>query len=139
MVYEAQTAGLVLELRAAEGESVRVGAPIAFIGAPGERVASETRETVEVGIPAGRVVAEGRSENLRRGDGVPRPKASPLARRIAAERGVDLSAVTGSGPQGRVTRADVDRARVRSSPGLPPSPRRRLPPMAPRERRASIR
>ena len=90
VVYEAQTAGLVLELRAAEGESVRVGAPIALIGAPGERVASETRETAEVGIPAGRVVAEGRSENQHRGDGVPRPKASPLARRIAAERGVDL-------------------------------------------------
>jgi pyruvate dehydrogenase E2 component (dihydrolipoamide acetyltransferase) len=118
VVYEAQTAGLVLELRAAEGESVRVGAPIAFIGAPGESVASETRETVEVGIPAGGVVAEGRSENLHRGDGVPRPKASPLARRIAADRGVDLSAVTGSGPQGRVTRADVDRAAGAEQSGI---------------------
>jgi pyruvate dehydrogenase E2 component (dihydrolipoamide acetyltransferase) len=118
VVYEAQTAGLVLELRAAEGESVRVGAPIAFIGAPGERVASETRETVGVGIPSGGVVAEGRSENLHRGDGVPRPKASPLARRIAAERGVDLSAVTGSGPQGRVTRADVDRAAGAEQSGI---------------------
>jgi pyruvate dehydrogenase E2 component (dihydrolipoamide acetyltransferase) len=118
VVYEAQTAGLVLELRAADGESVRVGAPIALIGAPGERVASETRETVEVGIPAGGVVVEGRSENLHRGDGVPRPKASPLARRIAAERGVDLSAVTGSGPQGRVTRADVDRAAGAEQSGI---------------------
>jgi pyruvate dehydrogenase E2 component (dihydrolipoamide acetyltransferase) len=82
VVYEAQTAGVVLELRASEGESVRVGALIALLGEPGA--------AVEVTMRA------------------PRPKASPLARRIAAERGVDLSAIAGSGPHGRVTRADVD-------------------------------
>jgi pyruvate dehydrogenase E2 component (dihydrolipoamide acetyltransferase) len=46
----------------------------------------------------------------------PRPKASPLARRIAAERGVDLSAIAGSGPHGRVTRADVDAVASTSAP-----------------------
>ncbi|RDI64090.1 dihydrolipoamide acetyltransferase family protein [Nocardia pseudobrasiliensis] len=39
-----------------------------------------------------------------------RPKSSPLARRVAAELGVDLQAVTGTGPGGRITRQDVDRA-----------------------------
>ena len=72
VVYEAQAAGSVLELRASEGESVRVGALIALVGEPAA--------SVEVVVPA-----------------APRPKASPLARRVAAERGVDLSAVAGSG------------------------------------------
>jgi pyruvate dehydrogenase E2 component (dihydrolipoamide acetyltransferase) len=44
-----------------------------------------------------------------RGDGE-RVKASPLARRIAAEKGVDLSGVSGSGPNGRIVKADVDGA-----------------------------
>src|SRR5262249_22649647 len=45
----------------------------------------------------------------------PRVKASPVARRIAAELGVDLSSVKGTGPEGRVTETDV-RAAVRSQP-----------------------
>jgi pyruvate dehydrogenase E2 component (dihydrolipoamide acetyltransferase) len=84
VVYEAQAAGSVLELLASEGESVRVGALIALLGEPGASVDVRMRPA----WPA-------------------RPKASPLARRIAAERGVDLSAIVGSGPAGRVTRADV--------------------------------
>ena len=36
--------------------------------------------------------------------------ASPLARRIAADKGIDLSAVTGSGPKGRIVKADVEKA-----------------------------
>jgi pyruvate dehydrogenase E2 component (dihydrolipoamide acetyltransferase) len=91
VVYEAETAGTVLALHAVEGESVRVGAPIAVIGDQGEAVR----------------------------DGKSRTKASPLARRIAAERGVDLAAVAGSGPHGRVVRADVDRAKP---PGAPTPP-----------------
>jgi pyruvate dehydrogenase E2 component (dihydrolipoyllysine-residue acetyltransferase) len=95
VVYEAQAAGVVLSLRASEGDSVRVGAPIAVIGEPGDSAVH--------------------------GDGARRPKASPLARRIAAERGVDLSEVTGSGPQGRVTRADVDRAAGAAPASAPPA------------------
>ena len=44
------------------------------------------------------------------GDGQ-RVKASPLARRIAAEKGIELSGVTGSGPNGRIVKADVDSAK----------------------------
>jgi pyruvate dehydrogenase E2 component (dihydrolipoamide acetyltransferase) len=93
VVYEAQTAGVVLSMRASEGESIRVGAPIALLGEPGE--------AAEPAAAPALAVAE---------SGARRPKASPLARRIAAERGVDLSVVAGSGPKGRVIRADVDRA-----------------------------
>ncbi|USU06472.1 pyruvate dehydrogenase complex dihydrolipoamide acetyltransferase [Sphingomonadaceae bacterium OTU29LAMAA1] len=51
------------------------------------------------------------------GDGQ-RVKASPLARRIAAEKGIELSGVTGSGPNGRIVKADVDSAK----PGAAASP-----------------
>jgi pyruvate dehydrogenase E2 component (dihydrolipoamide acetyltransferase) len=46
-----------------------------------------------------------------------RAKASPLARRVAAELGIDLGALAGSGPQGRVTRADVERAAAGANGG----------------------
>lgn len=65
----------------------------------------------------------------------PEPKASPLARRIAAERGIDLRRVAGTGPGGRIVQADVEaaqpaRAPVTTSSGVPvDGPRRgeRLP------------
>ena len=98
VVYEAQAAGVVLALRASEGESVPVGAPIALLGEQGE-IVEIAEESVSVA-----------------GGSARRPKASPLARRIAAERGVDLSLVAGSGPKGRVTRADVDRAAAALGP-----------------------
>jgi len=52
-----------------------------------------------------------------------RVKASPLARRIARERGVDLAAITGTGPEGRVIAEDVEKAEVRPAvvPGAPGS------------------
>ena len=84
VVYEAQSAGVVLALRAAEGTTVAVGSPIAVLGAADEDLA-----------PA--AVA-----------GASRARASPLARRIAVERGIDLLGVTGTGPQGRIIKADLE-------------------------------
>jgi pyruvate dehydrogenase E2 component (dihydrolipoyllysine-residue acetyltransferase) len=50
-----------------------------------------------------------------------RIKASPLARRIARERGIDLAALTGTGPEGRIVAEDVERAAV-APPKAPPAP-----------------
>ncbi len=55
-----------------------------------------------------------------------RVKASPLARRIAAERGVDLVAVTGSGPEGRVVARDLETV-VAAAPSVAPAPSRSAP------------
>ncbi|HEX8383685.1 MAG TPA: pyruvate dehydrogenase complex dihydrolipoamide acetyltransferase [Sphingomonas sp.] len=51
-----------------------------------------------------------------------RVRASPLARRIAAERGVDLAGVTGSGPNGRIVRADVEGAETGTRPAAAQAP-----------------
>jgi pyruvate dehydrogenase E2 component (dihydrolipoamide acetyltransferase) len=52
-----------------------------------------------------------------------RPRSSPLARRLAAERGLDLAAIGGSGPGGRIVKRDVE-----SAPGLSATPGREAPP-----------
>jgi pyruvate dehydrogenase E2 component (dihydrolipoyllysine-residue acetyltransferase) len=54
------------------------------------------------------------------GDG--RVKASPIARRIASEKGLDLQALSGSGPGGRIVKADVERAAESGAPGAAPQP-----------------
>lgn len=109
MPYEAEAAGKI-HLRAAEGETVRVGDVIALIGELG------TDQSAVSGPPDGRsrqaVAPRSASPHLGThpapGDDVgqrtssngggARRNASPVARRLAAELGVDLSALTGSGP-----------------------------------------
>ena len=63
-----------------------------------------------------------------------RVKASPLARRMAAERGIDLASVSGSGPEGRVVARDLEGAAARppAAPAAPAAPARSPVPAAPR-------
>ena len=89
VTYESEHEGTILVLAAAEGQSVAVGAVIAAVGAPGETPVRGVGEVAAAASPT-------------------RVKASPLARRVAARLGVDLAAVAGTGPQGRVIRADVE-------------------------------
>ncbi|MBE7185512.1 MAG: pyruvate dehydrogenase complex dihydrolipoamide acetyltransferase [Methylobacterium mesophilicum] len=54
-------------------------------------------------------------------DGGARTFASPLARRVAKEKGIDLSALKGSGPHGRIVLADLDGAKPGAAPGAKPA------------------
>src|SRR5262249_54156554 len=56
-----------------------------------------------------------------------RIKASPLARRMAREQGVDLSGVTGTGPEGRIVAEDVERAALAAPAAAPTAPQREAP------------
>ena len=119
---EAEAGGVVLKHLAAENTSVPIGTPITVIGEEGEDFEVETatienvpetaeaEETVvhEPAVPAPIAVAE-TSAN---GDGqLPAGvRVSPVARRLAAERGIKLSALSGSGPQGRIIKSDVEAA-----------------------------
>jgi pyruvate dehydrogenase E2 component (dihydrolipoamide acetyltransferase) len=125
--YEADAAGVILALTVSEGATVPLGAPIAVIGEPGEALpAAEPPQAVaaatSVGAqeasgpsPANAVAARGRAS---RG----RPSASPLARRLAAQLDVNLQGLAGSGPGGRVIRADVERAAAGVANGSPTAP-----------------
>jgi pyruvate dehydrogenase E2 component (dihydrolipoamide acetyltransferase) len=114
--------GTVLKHLVSEGAIVPVNMPIAVIGAAGETVdleklgleeapapaekTSESAETSEAPAAPAVQVAEAAVEldsNLP--DGL---RASPLARRMAREMGIDLRQVQGSGPAGRITKADVE-------------------------------
>lgn len=130
--------GVVLRHLVQQGEVVPVNTPIALIGQPGEKVTEvppksapmATPATVaEPAAPAGGVALVGDSSGGVKGEEAfpGGRRASPLARRIAAEKGVDLKLVSGSGPAGRVTRKDVEAflaasALPTSAPPLPVLP-----------------
>ena len=108
---EAEADGVLLKILVPEGEAA-VGTLVALIGGAGEAVpeATPTGEAPkpEAPVPAAQASAPTPSAAL--------PKASPLARRLARERGVDLMAIRGTGPEGRIVAEDVGRG------GAPPAP-----------------
>ncbi|HET9114744.1 MAG TPA: dihydrolipoamide acetyltransferase family protein [Gaiellaceae bacterium] len=111
---EAEAAGVLLKIAVAEGE-VPVGQTVAFIGSEGEAVPEPASNTVlqaaeaKAKEPAAEVTPEPVSESAAATTNG-RIKASPLARRIARERGIELSAIRGTGPDGRIVAEDVERA-----------------------------
>jgi len=130
---EADASGVLLKIAVQDGE-VEVGRTIAVIGEAGEKVAEPVEAKVgedeqEEGSPGpareeererGREAsAREQVTELRRAmtDGG-RVKASPLARRIARERGIDLRGVAGTGPEGRVVAEDVERAAASGAPSV---------------------
>ena len=115
--YVAEAEGTVLQLLADEGTTVTVGEPIAIIGAPGEApVTEEAPDTTAkphavVNEPAAQQPVAAASASLsepeRRDED--RLFATPLVRRLARERNIDLRDLVGSGPNGRIVRRDLDR------------------------------
>ena len=128
---EADFGGVLLKILVSEGE-VPVGAPVAFLGEAGETVPEveaapePVPEPVAVQADSAGAVPETRPEVTREVEGtVPtdgRIKASPLARRIARERGIDLASLTGTGPEGRIVAEDVERAAVAGPAAGRPAP-----------------
>src|SRR5205085_10492616 len=116
---EADATGVLLRIAVQEGE-VEVGHTIAVIGQEGESVPEPEEEApakpAEAPAPAPPPVSR---------DGEPRKtvriKASPLARRIARERGIDLASLQGTGPEGRIVAEDVERAEAAPAPAAAPA------------------
>jgi pyruvate dehydrogenase E2 component (dihydrolipoamide acetyltransferase) len=128
---EADASGVLLKIAVAEGE-VEVGRTIAVIGEQGEQVdveqpgpdasngggpRADEREPEPEPEPEG--TEERQPVDTSEGG---RVKASPLARRIARERGIDLAAVAGTGPDGRVVAEDVERAAASAAPAPAAAP-----------------
>ncbi len=140
MAYESDVAGTLSEILVGEGETVAIGTPIARVGGDGADGGGTERSAAGpvgegVSVPSlgfspeeGPSLAEsgGRKRGRRAGTDTPspppaeeaigassdgeRPKASPIARRLAKEKQLDLRKIRGSGPGGRIVKADVERA-----------------------------
>ena len=110
MEFEAVDEGVILSIDIAEGtEDVKVGTVIATLGGDGEEAAPVAKAAPVVAAAPAAVVAAApapvAAPKVAAGD---RVVASPLAKRIAADKGIDLAGVAGSGPKGRIVRADVE-------------------------------
>jgi pyruvate dehydrogenase E2 component (dihydrolipoamide acetyltransferase) len=151
MEFEAVDEGTIAKILVAEGtDEVKVGTVIALIAGEGEdagAAASAPTAAPEpvakgggetgAGQPAtptpqpevkgyGASPAEDRqiasAQPQPRPDAGDRVKASPLARRLAEQKGIDLSTLTGSGPGGRIVKADIDNASGKPAPAAAPQP-----------------
>jgi len=104
---ESPADGSVLSILVPEGIVAPVKAVLAVIGQPGEEIpCSESRQPTGKGEPVAQTGVN-QAEAIARSEPSGWVKASPLARRLAREGGVDLSVVTGTGPDGRVVERDV--------------------------------
>jgi pyruvate dehydrogenase E2 component (dihydrolipoamide acetyltransferase) len=133
MEFEAIDEGVIAKILVAEGtDNVKVGDVIAIIAEEGEDVgdakaapapkaekAAEPAAQKEEPAPAPKPAPKASPAPTPKAaaqSGDDRLKISPLARRLAEQKGVDLSAVTGSGPGGRIVKADIDAAEGGTAP-----------------------
>ncbi|PKN64028.1 MAG: hypothetical protein CVU57_16630 [Deltaproteobacteria bacterium HGW-Deltaproteobacteria-15] len=118
--------GFVRRILLSEGLEAAVHTPIAVISESMDEDISQVAEA----LPAAEVQAA--AEAGAAGSGIPRPeratagerekiRISPLARRIAEEKGIDFRSIRGTGPQGRITKEDVEKALIERAtrPDLP--------------------
>lgn len=134
MEVEAVEEGVLGRIVVPDGtENVAVNAPIAILVEPGEAVpdtvSSPTPASKEPAVPAqsGTMATPTSAAPASASAPPPRHNSSPLARRVAAEKGVDLANVRGTGPNGRILRRDVEQAK----PAAPAAARPAAPPSAP--------
>ena len=138
MEFEAVDEGVITQLLVAEGtDGVKVGTVIAIIQGEDDEataapkaaapVTAQEAKPAEVAAAPAPVTAPVAAPSHSSGD---RIKASPLAKRIAANSGVDLAAISGTGPNGRIVKADVEAfsgAGRSPAPSMDPGLRREAP------------
>ncbi|MEO0752432.1 MAG: pyruvate dehydrogenase complex dihydrolipoamide acetyltransferase [Pseudomonadota bacterium] len=142
MEFEAVDEGVIGRILVAEGtEAVKVNTPIAMLLEEGESADDNSlaqptpAASAAPPAPAAPTAAETKPANASTpsGNDGPRLFASPLARRIASQKGIDLSQIKGSGPHGRIVKADVDSSEARpqgSDEAKPAGPAQRAVPAA---------
>jgi len=129
MEFEAVDEGTIQSIAIPAGTTgVKVGTVIAVLAGEDEAAAPAAKAVPAVKAEPAPAPAAPASPPAEAPAPAPRAEgarvvASPLARRIAAERGVDLAGVTGTGPNGRIVRADVQNAK----PGAAPAPKAAAP------------
>ena len=130
MEFEAVDEGVIAEILVAEGtDGVKVGTVIAMIAGDGESAAPapkpvaasapEPKVEAPKPVPAPTMAIATAAAKSDSGD---RLAVSPLAKRLAADKGVDLSTLTGTGPGGRIVKADIEAAAGGSVKAVAPAP-----------------
>ncbi|MDR7419561.1 MAG: dihydrolipoamide acetyltransferase family protein [Armatimonadota bacterium] len=147
---EAEYDGTLTQILVPEGATAAVGAAIAVIGAPGEAARTSTAASAPApaAIPApGPAVTAPPTAAAARDAATPPAmshppapaaagtvRASPLARRLAEEHGIAVASIAGTGPDGRVTKEDVERAIAARAPSARPAAAAPPAPAAPGEK-----
>ncbi|MCP4263474.1 MAG: 2-oxo acid dehydrogenase subunit E2 [Planctomycetes bacterium] len=101
---EAYESGVLLKILYKQGDEVQVLTPIAYIGQPGEKVVTDAQPTDNTTSLVAEITPASTAEPRCERKG---PAASPSAKRLAREKGIDLKIITGTGPGGRITKEDV--------------------------------
>jgi pyruvate dehydrogenase E2 component (dihydrolipoamide acetyltransferase) len=105
---EAQEDGVLLEILVQQDETVPVGKAIGYIAKKNEKVERNQSTTTMQQVNQESAASV---ETLKRMEMISRkPRVSPAARKLAKEAGIDLNSIKGSGPKGRITRADIQKA-----------------------------
>ncbi len=144
--FESTDAGILRKILVSEGTTADVGTPIAIVGTADEEIV--VPESAEPPSDEGKTPDEPESIPLpppAAAEAVPPPpsgevRASPVAKRLAAERGIDLAQLQGTGPGGRITRKDIldyepsEPGEVEAPAGPEPAPA--PPPAAPEPAKA---
>jgi pyruvate dehydrogenase E2 component (dihydrolipoamide acetyltransferase) len=126
---ESPASGVILQFMVDQGDVVPVSAPIAVVGEEGEEVEApaetpekteEKKEEKPASEPAPQPASTQQTSSTPEGD---RIKASPLAKKMASDKNIDLANLEGSGPGGRIVKKDVEAA-LESGPaaGKPSAP-----------------
>jgi pyruvate dehydrogenase E2 component (dihydrolipoamide acetyltransferase) len=140
MEFQAYDAGTVLRIIVDDGETAALGAPIAIVGEAGETIAepaaaaeptaAEPAEAPGTETPVPDANVSGTTVPPAQGNGKTEVlRVSPIARRMADAAGLDLRTLAGrgSGPDGRIVKADVERALGSGTAGQPPAPPKAAP------------
>ncbi len=109
---EANAAGILGKITVPEGETVPVGTVVGYIIQPGETLDESilAKAPAVEAAPSEEVSKQPEWELPEQPGEEAKVKASPLARRVAREKGIDISRVVGTGPSGRIIREDVEQA-----------------------------
>ena len=133
MEFEAVDEGTLVSIAVEEGsENVKVGTVIALLAEEGEDASAAAAAPASKPAPAPAAPASEAPQEAPAPVAAPAPApapatsgdrivASPLAKRIAEQKGIDLSGVTGSGPNGRIVKADVEGAKPGAAPAATPA------------------
>ena len=119
--YAAEDAGIVGRLVLAAGDSGEIGEPILVLVGAGE-----TDTDIDAAL-GGADVPRANGHQPGPADARSRVFASPLVRKIALEKGIDLTGIAGTGPNGRIVRRDIERLGDRSLPDTRPDTREAAP------------